>query len=356
MLRGARRRRRRRTRSSRRRRRRCRSAALAEACGGRRPLRRACTSSTRCRDGARRARVPRRRRPSDARARARALCEALGKTAVVVPDIPGFVVNRLLFPYLFCGRRPARADRHWRRPTSTRCMTLGAGHPMGPLALLDFVGLDVADGDRRGDRRRRAAAAHDAGRRGRAGPQERPRLPRLRARHAPGRRAMSAPRDHASCASPLLDERRARRARRGPQGRGGRLGRRRPGRPRGGAVALSGQELVPVLELARRRGRGRLDGDPRWLEADHPSRRCGPRAGRPRAADLIAVEWFNDVWKAAPNAIDGELASARARTTRGSRAGAEMDALPLFEALLARPRLPARRRARRARRLRASRS
>ena len=35
------------------------------------------------------------------RERARALCEALGKTAVEVPDMPGFVVNRLLFPYLF---------------------------------------------------------------------------------------------------------------------------------------------------------------------------------------------------------------------------------------------------------------
>src|SRR3954449_1837837 len=37
----------------------------------------------------------------DTRSRARALCEALGKTAVEVPDTPGFVVNRLLFPYLF---------------------------------------------------------------------------------------------------------------------------------------------------------------------------------------------------------------------------------------------------------------
>jgi 3-hydroxybutyryl-CoA dehydrogenase len=77
------------------------------------------------------------------RARALALCEALGKTAVEVPDIPGFVVNRLLFPYLFSavelmtetGLEPSDIDR---------CMTLGAGLPMGPLALLDFVGLDVS--------------------------------------------------------------------------------------------------------------------------------------------------------------------------------------------------------------------
>jgi 3-hydroxybutyryl-CoA dehydrogenase len=79
----------------------------------------------------------------EVRDRARALCEALGKTAVEVPDTPGFVVNRLLFPYLFdavklmsqTGLAPADIDR---------CMTLGAGMPMGPIALLDFVGLDVS--------------------------------------------------------------------------------------------------------------------------------------------------------------------------------------------------------------------
>ena len=60
-----------------------------------------------------------------------------------MPDIPGFVVNRLLFPYLFTavdllaetGMDPQDIDS---------CMTLGAGMPMGPIALLDFVGLDVA--------------------------------------------------------------------------------------------------------------------------------------------------------------------------------------------------------------------
>lgn len=79
----------------------------------------------------------------DTRARVRDLCADLGKTAVEVPDVPGFVVNRLLFPYLFSavrlveetGMAPADVDA---------CMTLGAGHPMGPLALLDMVGLDVA--------------------------------------------------------------------------------------------------------------------------------------------------------------------------------------------------------------------
>ena len=78
------------------------------------------------------------------RARATAFCEAIGKTPVEVPDEPGFVVNRLLFPYLFdavrllerTGMEPAQIDA---------CMKLGASHPMGPLALLDLVGIDVAE-------------------------------------------------------------------------------------------------------------------------------------------------------------------------------------------------------------------
>jgi 3-hydroxybutyryl-CoA dehydrogenase len=79
----------------------------------------------------------------ETRARAWALCEALGKTAVEVPDIPGFVVNRLLFPYLF-GAVELMTQTGMAPDDVDRCMTLGAGMPMGPIALLDFVGLDVA--------------------------------------------------------------------------------------------------------------------------------------------------------------------------------------------------------------------
>jgi len=71
------------------------------------------------------------------------LCEALGKTPVVVPDTPGFVVNRLLFPYLFSAVE-LQAESGLEAEAIDTCMQLGAGHPMGPLALLDFVGLDVA--------------------------------------------------------------------------------------------------------------------------------------------------------------------------------------------------------------------
>ena len=110
---------------------------------------------------------------------------ALGKTPVEVPDIPGFVVNRLLFPYLFDAVRLHEAPGLTPEAIDD-CMTLGAGHPSGPLALLDYVGLDVAV----------AIAAEleievphrvtRAGRRGRAGPQERARLLRARAERQTG--------------------------------------------------------------------------------------------------------------------------------------------------------------------------
>jgi 3-hydroxybutyryl-CoA dehydrogenase len=79
----------------------------------------------------------------ETRERARALCAHLGKTAVEVPDVPGFVVNRLLFPYLF-GAVRLQEETGLEAEAIDTCMKLGAGHPMGPLALLDLVGLDVA--------------------------------------------------------------------------------------------------------------------------------------------------------------------------------------------------------------------
>jgi 3-hydroxybutyryl-CoA dehydrogenase len=80
---------------------------------------------------------------ADTRTRLSALCEALGKTGVEVADEPGFVVNRLLFPYLFDAVRLMESQGLEPEAVDT-CMKLGAGHPMGPLALLDFVGLDVS--------------------------------------------------------------------------------------------------------------------------------------------------------------------------------------------------------------------
>ena len=75
--------------------------------------------------------------------RARAWCESIGKTVVEVPDEPGFVVNRLLFPYLFDAVR-LMEQTGMKAEEVDRCMTLGANYPMGPLALIDLIGVDVA--------------------------------------------------------------------------------------------------------------------------------------------------------------------------------------------------------------------
>ena len=117
-----------------------------------------------------------------AREKALAWCAALGKTAVEVPDQAGFVVNRLLFPYLFEAVRLIERTGMEAGEVDT-CMKLGAGHPMGPLALLDFVGLDVskAIGDAlyadNGEAGQQAAGPDRRdGRRRQAGPQVRRRL------------------------------------------------------------------------------------------------------------------------------------------------------------------------------------
>ncbi|WP_320672859.1 3-hydroxyacyl-CoA dehydrogenase family protein [Patulibacter defluvii] len=75
--------------------------------------------------------------------RTRALCEQWEKVAVEVPDTPGFVVNKLLFPYLFSAVELKQETGLDAKAIDT-CMTLGSGQPMGPFALLDFVGLDVS--------------------------------------------------------------------------------------------------------------------------------------------------------------------------------------------------------------------
>ncbi len=78
----------------------------------------------------------------DTLATARALCDRLGKTAVVCPDRAGFIVNFLLFPYL------GGAVRLLDRPDPDidevdAAVKHGFGYPMGPFTLLDTIGLDV---------------------------------------------------------------------------------------------------------------------------------------------------------------------------------------------------------------------
>jgi 3-hydroxybutyryl-CoA dehydrogenase len=66
----------------------------------------------------------------------------LGKTTVRCKDTTGFVVNRLLVPYLLDAVR-AFEEGVASAPDIDEAMRLGCGHPMGPLTLLDFVGLDT---------------------------------------------------------------------------------------------------------------------------------------------------------------------------------------------------------------------
>ena len=68
--------------------------------------------------------------------------EKLGKTAVRAHDSTGFIVNRLLVPYLLDAIR-ALEENVGSIEDVDKSMKLGCGHPMGPLTLLDFVGLDT---------------------------------------------------------------------------------------------------------------------------------------------------------------------------------------------------------------------
>lgn len=74
--------------------------------------------------------------------RAMAFARRLGKEPIAARDRSGFVVNRLLVPYLLDAVR-ALEDGVATASDLDRGMQLGCGHPMGPLALLDFIGLDT---------------------------------------------------------------------------------------------------------------------------------------------------------------------------------------------------------------------
>ena len=74
---------------------------------------------------------------------AREFCEQLGKTPVACRDRAGFIANVLLFPYLNSSVRLFEAGFASREDIDAS-MQLGCGHPMGPLQLLDLIGLDSA--------------------------------------------------------------------------------------------------------------------------------------------------------------------------------------------------------------------
>ena len=121
---------------------------------------------------------------------AKQLTKRLGKTSIVSEDFPAFIVNRILLPMineaiytLYEGVGTVDAI--------DTAMRLGANHPMGPLQLADFIGLDTVPlghaGAARGARRHQISALPAAGEicRGRlARPQDAARLLRLSQRHA----------------------------------------------------------------------------------------------------------------------------------------------------------------------------
>jgi 3-hydroxybutyryl-CoA dehydrogenase len=75
-------------------------------------------------------------------ARAEAFAGRIGKRAIRTKDRSGFIVNMLLVPYLMAAVRMYE-DGFAAREDIDEGMRLGCGHPMGPLTLCDFIGLDV---------------------------------------------------------------------------------------------------------------------------------------------------------------------------------------------------------------------
>jgi 3-hydroxyacyl-CoA dehydrogenase len=93
------------------------------------------------------------RTDEDVFATARAFGEACGKTPVSCKDTPGFVVNRLLVPYMVQALLMLERGDATKEDIDT-AMQLGCGYPMGPITLTDYVGLDTTLSILRGWRQR----------------------------------------------------------------------------------------------------------------------------------------------------------------------------------------------------------
>jgi 3-hydroxybutyryl-CoA dehydrogenase len=86
--------------------------------------------------------VPTEKTSKETLERALSLCRALGREPLVAPDSPGFVLNRILFRMIREAVKLLEADNVEARSIDAT-LKLGARHPMGPLELADFIGLDI---------------------------------------------------------------------------------------------------------------------------------------------------------------------------------------------------------------------
>ena len=75
-------------------------------------------------------------------ARTRSFCETIGKIVVVAKDAPGFITNRISTPFLLNAVRLLESGAGTKEDIDT-LIKEGLGHPMGPFALLDLIGIDT---------------------------------------------------------------------------------------------------------------------------------------------------------------------------------------------------------------------
>jgi 3-hydroxybutyryl-CoA dehydrogenase len=78
----------------------------------------------------------------DTLASSKKFCESLGKTVVIAKDAPGFIVNRLMTPFILNAIKMLENGVASREDIDT-AINLGLNHPMGPLTLVDLIGLDT---------------------------------------------------------------------------------------------------------------------------------------------------------------------------------------------------------------------
>ena len=78
----------------------------------------------------------------DTIATSKQFCEKVGKTVVVAKDMPGFIVNRLMTPFILNAIKMLESGVATKEDIDT-AINLGLNHPMGPLTLVDLIGLDT---------------------------------------------------------------------------------------------------------------------------------------------------------------------------------------------------------------------